>query len=170
MSKKYFEDQFDDEDVLLVFNNHPIVMRREIIVASVLLLLGTIPGLIKPTYTIFFGGLAIGFLLAFVIMFFAWMNWHFSVYVVTNQRFIQIKHHGLWKHSVVDLGLDKIQMISFEIGGFQQALLGSGTIVIQTYVGELVIHDVHKPSHIQKRMSHILRELGYNNTSPPMLD
>ena len=51
---------------------------------------------------------------------------------------------GLWKHSVVDIGLDKIQTISYEINGLQETLLGFGTIVIQTYVGELVIHDVHQ--------------------------
>jgi hypothetical protein len=99
-------------------------------------------------------------------MFYAWIGWYFSVYVVTSQRFIQINQKGLWKRSMVDIGLDKIQTISYEISGLQETLLGFGTIVIQTYVGELVIHDVHKPRHIQKRMSHILRELGFNSNPP----
>ena len=170
MPKKYFTDQFDDEEMLLLFRKHPIVMRKEIVISSVLLLLGTLPALIKPTYLFFFGGLAVGAFLAFAVMFYAWMGWYFSVYIVTDQRFIQSLQKGLWKHSVVDIGLDKIQTISYEINGLQETLLGFGTIVIQTYVGELVIHDVHKPSHIQKRMSHILRDLGFNNTNPPMVD
>ena len=62
---------------------------------------------------------------------------------------------------MVDIGLDKIQIISYEIRGFQESLLGFGTIVVQTYVGELVIHEVHHPRKIQKQMSHILREQGY---------
>lgn len=66
----------------------------------------------------------------------------------------------------IDIGLDKIQTISYEINGFQESLLGFGTIVIQTYVGELVIHDVHHPKHIQKHMSHILRDLGITAGSP----
>ena len=101
-------------------------------------------------------------------MFYAWIGWYFSVYIVTDQRFIQSLQKGLWKHSVVDIGLDKIQTISYEIKGLQETLLGFGTIVIQTYVGELVIHDVHKPSHIQKRMSHILREQGFSNSNPTL--
>jgi hypothetical protein len=166
MAKKYFSEQFDNEDVLLVFNKHPFVMRREIIIASVFLLLGTVPGLIKPTYGVFFSGLAAGFAVAALIMFYGWINWHFSVYVVTNQRFIQVTHKGLWKHSIVDIGLDKIQAISYEVSGFTQALLGSGTIVIQTYIGELVIHNVHHPKKIQKQLSQILRDLGYNTNIP----
>jgi hypothetical protein len=170
MAQKYFPEQFDDEKVLLVFNKHPFVMRREIIIASVLLLLSVIPGLIKPTYGVFFGGLGVGFVLAALVMFYGWMNWHFSVYVVTDQRFIQATHKGLWKHSIVDLGLDKIQAISYDISGFTQALLGSGTIVIQTYIGELVIHNVHHPKKIQTQLSHILRDLGLNNNVPSVIE
>ena len=166
MAQKYFSDQFDDEEMLLLFRKHPIVMRKAIIIASVMLLLGTLPALIKPTFVVFFGGLGIGFLLCFAVMFYAWIGWNFSVYIVTNQRLIQISQKGLWKRSVIDIGLDKIQTISYEVSGLQETLLGFGTIVIQTYVGELVIHDVHHPKHIQKRMSHILRELGISTTPP----
>jgi len=170
MAHKYFSDQFDDEEMLLLFRKHPIVMRKEIVIASVLLLLGAIPALIDPTFFVFFGGLAIGFLLCFVVMFYGWIGWYFSVYIITDQRFIQISQKGLWKRSVVDIGLDKIQTISYEIGGIQEALLGFGTIVIQTYVGELVIHEVHHPQKIQKLMSHILREQGFTGTVPSVLE
>ena len=166
MAIKYFSDQFDDEEVLLLFRKHPVVMRKAIVVASVALLLGTIPALVKPTFEVFFGGLGLGFLLAFLIMFYSWISWNFSVFIVTNIRLIQVTQKGLWTRSVVDIGLDKIQTISFEIHGMQETLLGFGTIVIQTYVGELVIHDVHHPKKIQKRMSEILRELGFSNATP----
>jgi hypothetical protein len=166
-ANKHFEDQFDDEDMLLMFRKHPIVMRKEIIIASVVLLLGVVPAFFRPTYAVFFGGLVIGFVLSSLVMFYAWMGWYFSVYIVTSQRFIQVSQKGLWKKSVVDIGLDKIQTISYEVGGFQEALLGFGTIVIQTYVGELVIHEVHHPGRIQKHMSHILRELGFHAAAPP---
>ena len=161
MAEKYFEDQFDDEEMLLLFRKHPVVMRRAIIVASVALLIGVLPALVWPTYLVFFGGLAGGFILAFIVMFYAWIGWYFSVYIVTDQRFIQISQKGLFRRSMVDIGLDKIQIISYEIRGFQESLLGFGTIVVQTYVGELVIHEVHHPRKIQKQMSHILREQGY---------
>jgi hypothetical protein len=170
MAHKYFTDQFDDEEMLLLFRKHPIVMRKAIIIASLMLLVGTLPALIKPTFLVFFGGLALGFLLCFLVMFYSWIGWNFSVYIVTNQRLIQINQKGLWKRSVIDIGLDKIQTISYEVSGLQETLLGFGTIVIQTYVGELVIHDVHHPKHIQKRMSHILRELGISSTPPVVSD
>lgn len=169
-NQKHFEDQFENENVLLTFRKHPIVMRREVLVASAVLLLGVIPSFFRPTFTMLFGGLAAGFVLAFMVMFYAWMGWYFSVYILTNQRFIQITQKGLWKRSFVDIGLNKVQTINYEVGGFQATLLGFGTIVIQTYVGELVIHEVHHPVRIQKHMSNVLRELGYHATAPPLED
>ncbi len=168
MPHKYFEDQFDDEEMLYLFRKHPVVMRRAIIIASVLLLLGTLPALVQPTYLFFFGGLGIGFLLFMLVMFYAWIGWNFSVYIVTDQRFIQISQKGLWRRSLIDIGLDKIQTISYEVNGLQETLLGFGTIVVQTYVGELVIHDVHHPQKIQKRMTAILRDLGYVGSKATM--
>lgn len=45
MAQKYFEDQFDDEEVLFVFRKHPVVMRRGFIAAMFVLLLGSVPSL-----------------------------------------------------------------------------------------------------------------------------
>lgn len=166
MPHKYFSDQFDDEEMLYLFRKHPVVMRKAIIVASLVMLLGTLPALIQPTYVMFFGGLGAGIALFSIIMFYAWIGWNYSVYIVTDQRFIQVSQKGLWRRSLVDIGLDKIQTVSYEVNGLQETLLGFGTIVIQTYVGELVIHDVHHPQKTQKKMTSILRDLGYHGNKP----
>jgi hypothetical protein len=54
--------------------------------------------------------------------------------------------------------------------GLQETLLGFGTIVVQTYVGDLVIRDVHHPARVQKKMVHILRDLGIHPTQRPLTD
>lgn len=155
---KYFDDQFDDEEVLYVFKKHPVVMRKGLIISMLALLLGTLPGYIKPEYSYFFGGLAIGTVLAIVLFLPSWINWNFSVFIVTNQRFIQITQKGLFSKSFVDIGLDKIQSINYEVKGLEEAMLGFGTILIQTYMGDLVIHNVHHPAKINKKLNEILRD------------
>ena len=164
MAQKYFADQFDDEEMLYLFRKHPIIMRRALIFGSLFLLVGVVPSLIWPTFQVFFGGLALGFILFALTLFYSWIGWYFTVYIVTDQRFIQISQKGLWTRSVVDIGVDKIQTVSYQVKGIEQSLLGFGTIVIQTYVGELVIHEVNHPRKIQKQLSHILREQGINQT------
>jgi phosphopantothenoylcysteine synthetase/decarboxylase len=71
--------------------------------------------------------------------------------------------------NVVDLCLEQIQMINYQISGLQETLLGFGTIIVQTYVGDLIIRDVHHPARIQKKMVHILRELGENKNGKMLI-
>lgn len=160
MSDKYFADQLDNEDVLLVFRKHPVVMRKGLIIGMVCLMLGVIPSLIKPEYSVLFIGLAIGFVVGLLLYSPSWISWFYSVFIVTNQRFIQITQKGLFHRSVVDIGLNQIQMVNYEISGIQATLLGYGTIIIQTYMGDLIIHEVHHPARTQQSLLGILREEG----------
>lgn len=160
MSVKYFADQYDDEEVLMVFNKHPIVMRRGLIYGMIAIALGTIPSFIVPTYQMLGIGLAGGLFLGLLLFMPSWIAWRFSVFIVTDQRLIQVTQKGMFKRSVIDLALNQIQMVNYEVNGVQETLLGYGTIMIQTFVGDLTIHDVHHPAKTQKELLHILREMG----------
>lgn len=170
MSAKYFSDQLDNEELLLVFKKHPIVMRKGLILAMFALLFGTIPSLIRPEYSYLFWGLGIGFVVALIVFFPSWISWYYSVFIVTDQRLIQMSQKGFWTRSVVDIGLNQIQMVNYEVAGLQQTMLGFGTIMMQTFVGDLVIHDVHRPAKVQKQLLTILREQGVVAANPPVLN
>jgi hypothetical protein len=163
---KHFKEQFDEEDVHLVFRKHPVVMRKGLILSSFALLVGVLPALIKPVYLVFFGGLIGGIILAIAVMFPYWVKWYFSVYIMTSHRFIQ-QTRSLLQVNVVDISLEQIQMINYQIVGLQETMLGFGTIIVQTYAGDLVIHDVHHPAKVQKKMIHVLRDLGIHPTQRP---
>lgn len=164
---KLFADQLEGEAVLFVFRKHPVVMRRGLIYAMVAILLGIIPALFKPEYSYFFGGLAAGLALSVVLFLPSWIHWYYSLFIVTDQRFVQITQRGLFHRSVSDLGLHHIQTVNYQVAGFQQTLLGFGTIVVQTYMGDLVIHDVHHPAQTQKKIVSIIKEYGIKSDEYP---
>jgi hypothetical protein len=89
-----------------------------------------------------------------------------GVYVMTTHRFIQ-QTRSLLQVNVVDISLEQIQMINYQISGLEETMLGFGTIIVQTYAGDLVIHDVHHPATVQKKMILVLRELGIHPTQRP---
>lgn len=168
---KYFADQFDDEQVLYVFRKHPIVMRKGILWWAVGMLLGPMYVLALsllyrndpakfPTTNTFFLALIASFILSILLIAPSYIGWYFSVFIITSQRFLQITQKGLFHRSVADVGLPQIQSVSYEVAGLQETLLGFGTIKMQTYVGDVLIHDVHHPAKIQKRIIGILREQG----------
>ena len=63
------------------------------------------------------------------------------------------------------MSLNQIQSMNYSVSGLQETLLKFGTMVIQTYIGDLVIHDVHHPEHVQKTLAKILREQGISTKS-----
>lgn len=159
---KYFADQLDDEEVLFVFRKHPVVMRKGLVFGMLGPLLGVIPVAVRPElgFGWFFGGLIGGAVLGILIFLPSWIAWYYSVFIVTDQRLIQITQRGLFKRSVVDLGLSRIQSLNYEVSGLQATILGYGTILVQTYMGDLVIHDVHHPANIYKKLITILKDYG----------
>ena len=170
--RKHFKEQFDDEETLLVFRKHPIVMRKGLILGAFGTLIGPLYVLLltyvdksnPPTLGLFFGSMIASFILALILMFPWWVRWYFSVYIMTNKRFIQ-QNRSLLQVNVVDIGLDQIQMINYQITGLEETVLRFGTIVVQTYVGDLVIKQVHHPEKIQTKMVHILRDLGIHHSA-----
>ncbi len=172
---KYFKEQFEDEETRLVFRKHPIVMRKGLILASAGLLVGPLYTLIltyidknsPPTVSFFFISLLLSFIFSLFLLFPWWVRWYFSVYIMTDRRFIQ-QTRSLLQVNVVDIGLEQIQMINYQIQGLEETVLRFGTIVVQTYVGDLVIHNVHHPEKIQQKMVHILRDLGIHHTQRPV--
>jgi len=169
---KYFTDQFDDEEVLFVFHKHPIVMRKGLVLGMIAWLVGPTITLIltyarpeTPPTMVFFGlSLVLSIILGIIICIPSWIGWHFSVFIVTDQRFIQITQKGLFHRAVADLGLAQIQSVNYTVSGLQETLLGFGTIKMQTYVGDLEIREVHHPARIQKQLLSILRKEGINTT------
>jgi hypothetical protein len=170
--KKHFKEQFDGEETLLVFRKHPIVMRKGLILASFGMLVGPLITLVltytdqtdPPSLPFFFASLFGSLILAMILIFPWWVRWYFSVYIMTNKRFIQ-QNRSLMQVDVVDIGLDQIQMINYQIAGLEETVLHFGTIVVQTYVGDLVIKQVHHPEKVQSKMVHILRDLGIHHSA-----
>ena len=173
--QKYFADQFDDEEVLFVFRKHPIVMRKGLIIGMAAWLIGPVYTLALtylrpanyPSMTFFFLSLVLSILFGILLLVPSWIGWYFSVFIITDQRLIQITQKGMFNRSVVDMGLNQIQMVNYEVRGLQETLLGFGTISMQTLVGDLVIHDIHHPAHIQKKLLTILRDHGVPAVSMP---
>ncbi len=171
--KKFFEDQFDNETVLYVFRKHPVVMRKGLIISSFAVLIGPVYVLAMtyiqpnnpPSMNFFFLSILASFALAGIIFTPSWMSWHFSVFIVTDQRLIQITQKGFFNRSVVDMALRQIQMVNYEVAGLSETLLGFGTIMMQTLVGDLIIHDVHHPAKTQKKLLEILRTEGVDASS-----
>lgn len=145
---KLFEGQREDERVVKVFRRHIISMRKGFYLLLGCMVIGSAPFLIWQTNLdllwVFLGGFGLGLLL-FAYHF---IIWYYSIFILTDQRLKQITQKGIFGTSVIDLKLSKIHNISYTIPGLSGELFHFGTIVLQTYVGDLVINNVDNPEKV----------------------
>lgn len=147
-----FDGQHEDEEVLFVFRRHIIAMRRGFYGLLIPFAIGSLPYLLLPDVLWLLWVAVAGFGLGLLLFFYHWIGWYYSIFIVTNQRLQQTSQTGIFGKSVIDLSLSKIQNISYNIPGFTGEVLGFGTIVLQTYVGDLIIDKVHKPEEIYNKL------------------
>lgn len=151
-AKLDFEGQRPGEEVLFVFRRHIIAMRKGFYLLLIPFALSALPVLIWQTNIELLISPLIGFTVGLLLFFYHWMMWYFTVYIVTNQRLRQVTQRGFFGKDVVELRLSKIQNISYNIPGFTGEIFGFGTIVIQTFVGDLVIRHVEHPDKTYNKL------------------
>ena len=147
-----FEGQRPGEEVLFIFRRHIIAMRKGFYLLLIPFALSSLPVLIWQDSIELLISPLIGFSLGLVLFFYHWMMWYFTVYIVTTERLRQVTQKGFFGKDVIELRLSKIQNISYNIPGFTGELFKYGTIVIKTFVGDLVINKVEHPDEIYEKL------------------
>lgn len=114
--------------------------------------LSAIPVFIWPSTLEVYWIPLIGFTIGLILFIYHFLMWYYTIYIVTDQRLRQVTQRGFFGKDVVEIGLSKIQSISYNIPGLSGELLGFGTIVIQTYVGDLVVNKAEHPEEIYNKL------------------
>lgn len=155
---KAFSGQREGEEVKYIFRRHVFTAWRGMFWLITCALIGLIPIALWPDdqrmFYVWLGFLAVGVL----GMLYAYMLWYFSYYLVTNQRVRQVRQKGIFRKTVVDLGLDKVQSISYEVPGISGGVFGYGTLLLQTQVGDMKISRVKKPEKIYNVLQDLVGE------------
>jgi uncharacterized membrane protein YdbT with pleckstrin-like domain len=167
---KSFPGQHDDEEILLVFRQHPLVMRKELIFGLLALLVIVIPfdfayTLAHPAVESIATKFAIFVpIIVFLVWFYSWVGWYYSVYIVTEQRIIEIRQHGLFNRRVSEWRLEMVQNVNYHIKGFQAVIFGYGDITAQTFSGDLIMPTIHRPTQIHDQLIQIVHAAGGGST------
>lgn len=164
--EKAFPGQHDGEEVLLLFRQHPLVMRKALIFGLLAILVVVAPLALPQIYDM--GGLAdilLKVVLAvtggvFLVWFFRWVGWYYTVFIATNQRIIAIRQKGLFNRTVDEWQLQDIINLNYQIGGFQAVLFEFGDLTARTYIGDLEMKTIHKPAEVHNKLMAIVRKGG----------
>lgn len=109
---------------------------------------------------IFFCSLLFGILIALRQI----IIYSLNVFVITNQRIIDIDQKGFFDKTVSESTFDKIQDVSYRIKGLFQTVFHYGDIIIQTAgtKANLELSGIKNPQKVQELIAKLVHEISEN--------
>lgn len=105
----------------------------------------------------------VGLLFYYIIVFgFAlvnFINWYFNVYIVTNQRVVDVDFYNIIYREVSSTRLNLIQDVTVKTGGVLKAIFDYGHVFIQTAGTEVNFdfHDVPYPQRVAREIENLMQ-------------
>lgn len=146
--------QKKDEEIKLFTRSHPWVLAAagfKILIFSLLIFLIL---LIYKASAITAWAIFIFVPIAMIYIYYSWFNWHNSVYIITDKRIIATSQKKFFFKKVSEAPLNRIQDVTFTIGGPISAMLKFGTVEIQTAgaVSKIEFQKVPDPAKVQRKI------------------
>ena len=98
------------------------------------------------------------FILAFVLEKF--LSWYFNVNIVTDERIVDIDFYSLIYKEISHCKIDKIQDVTFKMGGIFETVFNYGDVLIQT-ASEVPVFEfgsVPKPALVVQKLNELIIE------------
>ncbi len=142
-----FPGQHHNEDVVLILRKHRLTLLGQVLCLLALIFLPVVfyifvvpavfPAFLEDPYNkifIFFSIIYYGFI--WIIAFIIWVDYYLDIWIVTNQRLLDIEQIGFFNRVVSELDLKRIQDITSRVHGLFPTMFGFGNIKIQTAAKE----------------------------------
>jgi hypothetical protein len=151
-----FETREDNEKIILMLRQHPIVNVKWIFFTLLLLTGPTVLNALG-----IFSLLPIGFPLVITLSWYlvtsayaieGFLNWYFNVFFVTTDGIIDVDFFNLLDKRVSEADLDKIQDVSYSTNGVLGTMLNYGNVQVQTAaeITEFTFESVPSPEKVAK--------------------
>lgn len=162
--KVHFESRSENEKVILFLRQHIIVNVKWIVVTILMFFVPTVarmlnifsflPNNFEIVITM------VWYMLTMAYAFESFLGWYFNVYIVTNERILDVDFHNLIYKQVSDAGLDNIEDITYSMGGVVRTIFNYGDVFIQTAaeVSEFDFLAVPKPDKVVRVINDLIKK------------
>lgn len=177
MKRKLFPGQQTGESIYIVARQHWVIFAKHFFIwallASALALFQYYAPLLGARFLdgpiSIFIDMAVQLYVLFLVtsLFIIWVLYRLNMYIVTNERVVDVNQRGLFSHHVSELNIEKIEDVTSEVNGILGHLFDYGTVYIQTAGTKerFEFEHVPNPGHITKT----ILELYERTTNDPAL-
>lgn len=137
------EIQDPEEQLLLLVRRHIITNWKWVLIALLMLMVPAgfeyFPGIsaLPPNFQLMTR--VLWYLLVIAVILEGFLNWYFDVFIVTDERIIDIDFKNLIYKNVTSTKLENIEDVTYSVSGAVPSLLDYGNVLIQTAGAGMVI-------------------------------
>lgn len=142
MRRFLFPGQQSGESIYLVVRQHWVILAKRLVIWGILVaalmivrhylpLLGPVilEGAVAPLINML---IQVYILFLITSLFIIWVLYYLNMYIVTNERIVDVDQKGLFSHHVSELNMEKIEDVTSEVNGILGHIFDYGTVYIQT--------------------------------------
>ncbi|MBU1088981.1 hypothetical protein KKA02_03860 [Patescibacteria group bacterium] len=151
-----FDDRDGEEEIILVLRRHWFTNLNWILVFVLMLifpsfldfvpLLESFPSRYNLLFVIFW------YLISFAVAFEKFLSWYFNVFIVTEERVVDIDFNNLLNKEISDAKISMIQDVTYTVTGVSQTIFNYGDVFIQTAaeIPVIEISQIPNPNTVAK--------------------
>lgn len=178
-NRYHFKGQRENEEILSVIHRHwfnilthflIILLFLFLLIASIFFLPAFFLEMAGPQSARFFVFIENSFLIfIWLFGFLVWIDYYFDVWVITNERIVNIEQKGLFAREISELDFSRVQDVTITVEGLIQTVLNFGDVRIQTAGEEehFVFRQVPDPYKIKDVIMQLSRDFANQNTQAP---
>ncbi len=141
-SRYHFRGQHENERVLRVVHRHwfnifvhflVILIFSFLLIASLLVLPVLFPEMLDAKNAHFFLFVEnTFFIFLWIFSFLLWIDYYFDVWIITNERIVNIEQKGLFVRHISELNFSRVQDVTATVEGLLPTVLNYGDVLVQT--------------------------------------
>ncbi len=100
------------------------------------------------------------FLSMYLLFFVRFIDYYLDLWIITNDRIVDIEQHNLFSRSVTELDLFRIQDVTAEMHGFFATIFNYGDVLVKTASSNthIVFYNVAAPNRIREQLIQLSEE------------
>ncbi|MCD4761377.1 PH domain-containing protein [bacterium] len=163
-------NKLPNEKIIKVIRRDIFILFKKIVMFLGLILLPVIffyffiyaqPGIFNGTlsYPLIVLGTSAYFLFVWLFFFFSFIDYYLDVWIITNERIIDIEQRGFFSRIIAEHKLFRVQDVTSEVHGFFPTILKYGDVHIQTagVKQRFHFHQVPNPNEIRDKIIKLIQ-------------
>ncbi|MBP6929566.1 MAG: PH domain-containing protein [Candidatus Moranbacteria bacterium] len=170
LGRHHFQGQHENEQVLRIIHRHwfNIVIQFIFVVLCSFFILGSLsalpllfPDMIDAGAVPFFHFIQNTlFLFLWLFGFLVWIDYYFDVWIITNERIVNIEQKGLFNRHISELRFSRVQDVTASVDGLVPTMLNFGDVYVQTASEEdhFIFRQVGDPFAVKDEVMRLARQ------------